>query len=98
LALNDLLTKIAAADGPVSAKDVGVSAARMRELADDGLVERPKKDAVRKTGSKGRPAHLYRLTRKGRGRVQSSRNAQKSDRQAKAATKVAAAVTGAPAA
>lgn len=97
MAQNDLLTKIADAGGPVSAKDVGVTAVVLRELAEAGLVERPKKDAIRKTGGKGRPSHLYRLTRKGRGRVQATRNAQKSERQAKAAQKVPAAVTGAQA-
>lgn len=84
----DLLTKIADAGEPVSAKDVGTTAARLRELESEGLVQRPKRGStVRKTGGKGRPSHLYVLTRKGSDRVRRARKASGSERQAKAAKK-----------
>lgn len=88
----DLLTKIADAGDAVSAKDVGTTAARLRELAEAGLVERPKKGDIRKTGGKGRPSHLYKLTRKGRERVARARKVTKSAKQEKAAAKAVKAV------
>lgn len=72
---NDLLNSIFDAGAPVSAKDVGTSAARLRELEAEGVLERPKKDSVRKTGSRGRPSHLYRLTRKASDRIKRERKA-----------------------
>jgi predicted ArsR family transcriptional regulator len=88
LAQIDLLIKIADAGEPVSAKDVGVTAARLRELEKDGLVQRPKKgETVRKTGGKGRPSHLYVLARKGSDRVRRARKATANERQVKAAKK-----------
>jgi predicted ArsR family transcriptional regulator len=93
LAQIDLLTKIADAGEAVSAKDIGTTAARLRELEKEGLVQRPKKGpTVRKTGGKGRPSHLYVLARKGSDRVRRARNAEKSERQAKAAKKAVKAV------
>lgn len=82
----DLLSKIADAGEPVSAKDVGVTAARMRQLEGEGLLARPKGDAgIRKTGGKGRPAHLYKLTSKATKRVKRHREQpQKKDNSAAA--------------
>jgi predicted ArsR family transcriptional regulator len=89
LALNDLLKRIDDAGEPVSAKDVGSNAARFNELEKEGLVQRPKKDNVRKTGKQGRPAHLWTLTAKAKKRVARIREAEKKEKQGKAAAKAA---------
>lgn len=90
----DLLIKIADAGEPVTAKDIGTTAARLRELENEGLVQRPKRGPiVRKTNSKGRPAHLFVLTRKASDRVKRARKSAKNERATKAAKKAVAVVS-----
>jgi predicted ArsR family transcriptional regulator len=66
----DVLIAIYEADGPVIAKEVGITNLQMQRLETLGFVERPKKDPVRKIeNQRGRPSYQWRLTDKGRGRA-----------------------------
>lgn len=64
-------------DGPSTAKDAGVSASQRAKAVADGLLvavtNRSGEVQTHKTGSRGRPATIYKLTPKGR------REAQKDD-------------------
>lgn len=84
MAQNDLLVKIADAGEPVSAKDLGVTAAALNELFKAGLVKRK---GARKSGGRGRPSHLWALTSKATKRVKRIREAEKKEKQTKAAEK-----------
>jgi predicted ArsR family transcriptional regulator len=62
----------AVTDAPQATPDIGVPAVKMRELEVEGLV---RKVGVRRLPRKGRPAHMWRTTDKGRKRVKRARAA-----------------------
>lgn len=54
------------AAGEASAKDIGTSAAYLKELASEGFVIEV---GVLKTGKRGRPAATFKITKRGSDRV-----------------------------